>query len=180
MLLAHLHATHEGNLPQAASLRLAAVACLGFALLAAAPWTNWGIDWKLFNLDPDKTTLAPLRLIDALAFFYVLMSASWFDRLVRRPWLRFVEVCGRHSLEGVLHRYVFLAHRPADAPQLRHQLEMQLLVNGVGFASMIGLALLLDRPRRAAAPGPCRCRVGDSATTTIEIGQHLCHTIMCV
>ncbi len=154
ILLARFYATHERSIPGVIALRLASAAYLGFALLAAAPWTNWGIDWRLLDLDPDKTTLAPLRLIDALAFFYVLMSSPWFDRLVRRPWLRFVEICGRHSLEvfstgtllSLIGRLMFRSFGMS--------LEMQVLVNCAGFASMIGLALLLDRPRRAKAPRP--------------------------
>lgn len=154
MLLARIHTMHGGDLPRAAPLRLAAAVTLGFALLAAAPWTNWGIDWRLFDLDPDKTTLAPLRLINALAFFYVLMSAPWFSRLVRLGWLRFVEVCGRHSLEvfsigtffSLIGRLMFRSFGTSPG--------MQLLVNGAGFAGMIGLALLLDRSRRAVAPRP--------------------------
>jgi hypothetical protein len=154
MLLARLYAAHDRSIASVAPLRLACAAYLGFALLAAAPWTNWGIDWRLLDLDPDKTTLAPLRLLNALAFFYVLMTDPWFDRLVRHPWLRLVEICGRHSLEvfstGTLFSLIGrLVFRTAGMG-----LEIQLLVNGAGFASMIGLALLLDRPRRADAPRP--------------------------
>jgi hypothetical protein len=154
VLLARLYAAHDRSLPGVAALRLAAALYLGFALLAAAPWTNWGIDWRLLDLDPDKTTLAPLRLINILALLYVLMCSPRFDRLVRQPWLRFVEICGRHSLEvfsigtliSLIGRLLFRSFGMS--------LEMQLLVNGAGFACMIGLALLLERPRGADMARP--------------------------
>ena len=159
ILLARFYKANEGSVPCVASLRAAGIGYLAFALLAAAPWTNWGIGWTLFDLDPDKTVLAPLRLINILAFIYVLMCSPWFDRVVRRPWLRFVEICGRHSLEvfstgtmvSLLGRLTF---RTAGTSW-----QIQLAVNCLGFVAMIGLALLLDRGRRADAPKRVLLRV---------------------
>lgn len=154
MLLARLYAAHDRSIPSALSLRLACACYLGFALLAAAPWTNWGIDWRLLDLDPDKTTLAPLRLINVLAFFYVLMCSPAFDRLVRWSGLRFLEICGRHSLEVFSAGTLLSLIGRLTFHSFGMGLETQLLVDGAGFAGMIGLALLLDRSRRADAPSP--------------------------
>jgi hypothetical protein len=124
---------------------------LGFALLAMAPWTNWGWTWKPVDIPTDKTSLAPLRLLNILAFMYVCMTSTRFAEFVQVRWLGFVELCGRHSLEvfatgtmlSLLGRLLF---RTFGTPW-----EMQLLVNGAGFACMIGVALLLERPKAAAA-----------------------------
>ncbi len=130
--------------------RWAVIVCalyLGFALVASAPWTNWGLDWKPLDLNPDKTALSPLRLLDILALIYVLMMWEAFRRLVQRPWLGFVAMCGRHSLEvfaaltllSLMGRLLFRTFGPTW--------EMQALINGVGFAAMIGVAALLDGGR---------------------------------
>jgi hypothetical protein len=78
---------------------------------------------------------------------YLLMTSPGFARLVRAPALRFMELCGRHSLEvfatgtmlSLLGRLLFRTFGTGW--------ELQLLVNGVGFAALIGVARLLDRPR---------------------------------
>ena len=127
--------------------RWAVVLCglyLGFALVAAAPWANWGLDWQPLALDPDKTALSPLRLLDILALIYVLMTWDAFKRLVQRTGVGFVSMCGRHSLEvfatltllSLMGRLMFRTFGPTW--------EMQALINGVGFAAMIGVAALLD------------------------------------
>jgi hypothetical protein len=66
MWLGHIYRARAGSIPHSELLRTASAAYLAFALLAAAPWTNWGLDWRVLDLDPDKTTLAPLRLINVL------------------------------------------------------------------------------------------------------------------
>jgi hypothetical protein len=80
---------------------------------------------------------------------YVCMTSARFAEFVQIRWLSFVELCGRHSLEvfatgtmlSLLGRLLF---RTFGTPW-----EMQLLVNGVGFACMIGVAMLLERPKAA-------------------------------
>lgn len=171
-LLARLYATHGQRIPTVGWLRLACAAYLGFALLAAAPWTNWGLDWRLLDLDPDKTTLAPPRLIDILALVYVLMSAPWFDRLVRRPSLRVVEICGRHSLEVFSTSTLFSLLGRLIFRTFGTDVLTQVAVNGAGFIAMIGLALLLDRSRTSAVK-PILSRTGDDTSIGIEIGQRL-------
>jgi hypothetical protein len=47
---------------------------------------------------PDKSRLAPLRILDVLAQIYPLLSAPAVTRLARSRWLRPIEACGRiHS-----------------------------------------------------------------------------------
>ena len=92
-----------------------------------------------------------MRLLNILAFMYVCMTSARFADFVQIRWLGFVELCGRHSLEvfatgtmlSLLGRLLF---RTFGTPW-----EMQLLVNGAGFACMIGVALLLERPKAATA-----------------------------
>ena len=92
---------YDGNLPRPPWLRVVAWGYLGFALVAAAPWDTWG--WSSFHpivLDaPDKTVLAPLRLLDVLALAVLALSSIRFRILAELPALRLLVVCGRNSLE---------------------------------------------------------------------------------
>jgi hypothetical protein len=156
MLLAHGYTVHGRSIPRLEPLRAVSLAYLALVLLAAAPWTNWGFDWRVLDLDPDKTSLAPLRLINVLAFFYVLMCSPRFARLVRWSWLGFVDLCGRHSLEVFSVGTAFSLFGRLTFRTFGMNVETQLLVNGIGFASMILVAWLLERPRRARAREPAR------------------------
>ncbi len=154
VLAARFYRSWGGVIPYRRGVALACWVYLAFALLAAAPWSNWGWAWKPLEIATDKTALAPLRLVNVLAFTYVLASAEWFRRFVEQRWLGFVAMCGRHSLEvfaagTIVSLFGRLLFRTFGTPW-----ELQALVNGVGFACMIGLALWLDRARRAARRPP--------------------------
>jgi hypothetical protein len=143
---ARLHRDRAGMLPRSTALLRLCWVYLGFALVAAAPWTNWGLDGKLLAIEPDKTALSPLRLADVLAFVYVLMCSDWFRRLAETERLDFIAMCGRHSLEvfsaGTLVALVGrLLFRTFGTDWT-----LQAMINGAGFACMIGLAYLLERP----------------------------------
>ncbi len=131
--------------------RLLWLACLlyvGFALFAAAPWANWGLAWKPLALDPDKTTLAPLRLLNVLALFVLLMNISGFAGVAGSRWLRPLDLCGRHSLEvfslgTMLSLFGHLVFHTFGTSAL-----LQIAVNGGGFAAMIALAAVLEWRKR--------------------------------
>lgn len=145
-----------GDLPAPLWARAGAWGYLGFALIAVAPWGVWGwSDWQPIALAlPDKTVLAPLRLLDVLAMIGLALSSPRFHDLVRRPALRFVVVCGRHSLEvfslGTL--LAMIGHMTFRMYGVT--LGTQLLVNGVGMMLMILLAFGLERLRQRAAVQP--------------------------
>lgn len=148
---------HGRGLPRKRPLVWAAVAYVAFALLATAPWSNWGLDWRPIDIAiPDKTALAPLRLINVLALVYLLMTSAAFDRLARARWLGFMALCGRHSLEvfatgtllSLLGRLLFRTFGTGW--------ELQLLVNGVGFALLITVARVMERPRSRIAHASLR------------------------
>ncbi|HTC10333.1 MAG TPA: OpgC domain-containing protein [Acetobacteraceae bacterium] len=149
-----------GSLPHAWWVRLPAVLCLGFAALAAAPWVTWGwLDWHPIVLNaPDKTVLAPLRLMNILALVTLALGSEWFRRVAEHKALFFVVACGKHSLE------VFsLATLLSIASRLSFltfgvNIVTQLLADGLGLGLMIVLALILERWRHpaSAAPRPVR------------------------
>jgi hypothetical protein len=141
---------YDGNLPRPLWLRVVAWGYLGFALVAAAPWDTWG--WSSFHpivLDaPDKTVLAPLRLLDVLALAALALSSTRFRVLAERPALRFLVVCGRNSLEvfalgTMLAMICRLAFRTFGVTWAT-----QLLANGIGLGLMIALAVALEHVRR--------------------------------
>lgn len=141
-----------GNLPSSPSLRAAAWAYLGFALIVMAPWETWGwLDIRpLHVVLPDKTTLAPLRLLNVMALAFLVFSSAALRRLADRPALSFARICGRHSLEvfslgtvlAMLFRLIF---RTFGVTPLT-----QVAANGIGLGLMIALAMALERIRRRA------------------------------
>jgi hypothetical protein len=144
---------HDGELPRRRLLVVASWAYLGVSLLLAAPWTAWGLpDLRLASFaPPDKTALAPARLLDILAIVYLALSSPGLRRLALHAWARPLVACGKHSLEVfTLATLVALVFR-----LLFHELgpvwQLQVLVNVVGLGAMVMLGLLLEgklAPRR--------------------------------
>jgi hypothetical protein len=152
---------YDGNLPRPPWLRVVAWGYLGFALVAAAPWDTWG--WSSLHpivLDaPDKTVLAPLRLLDVLALAVLALSSIRFRILAELPALRLLVVCGRNSLEvfalgTMLAMICRLAFRTFGVTWVT-----QLLANGIGLGLMIALAVALEHMRRPVSSGPRRAHV---------------------
>ncbi|MBN8927537.1 MAG: hypothetical protein BGO51_14950 [Rhodospirillales bacterium 69-11] len=145
--------THDQRVPRDRRLLALCIVYLVLGCIAAAPWTNWGFTWKPLDLTLDKTNLSIVRLLHVLALVYVLMCSPWFDRMVRRPWLQVISTCGRHSLEvfafgtlgSLLGRLFFRTFGTGW--------EMQAMVNGIGLAGMIAVALVLDRARTRRTVG---------------------------
>jgi hypothetical protein len=151
---------YGGNLPRPLWLRAVAWGYLGFALVATAPWDSWG--WSSYHpiaLDtPDKTVLAPVRLLNVVALAALALSSVRFRVLAERPALRVLVVCGRNSLEvfalgtmlAILCRLVFRTFGVTWATQL--------LANGIGIGLMIAVAFALEHVRRPIAAK----RLGDA------------------
>lgn len=139
-----------GSLPRRTWLVAACWIYLGWALLQAAPWTVLGLPdlGPLRIATPDKTALAPVRLLDVLALAYLVLSSRRLSVLVRHPVCAAIEACGRHSLE------VFsLGTLLSLAGQLAMQtfgtgLAMQIWVNLLGLGAMLALALVLEHAPR--------------------------------
>jgi hypothetical protein len=155
--LAVVMAKSGGNLPTQPWLFALAWVFLAVSLLQASPWTNFGFpSLAPFSMNPpDKTHLAPLRLVHAIALVYVVLCWRMPPSFRRSTLIYAIEVCGKHSLEvfsagtvlALLGRLAFTGYGNTWA--------MQVLVNLVGFATMTGLGHWLERARHArgvAAP----------------------------
>ena len=141
---------YGGNLPRPIWLRVVALGYLSFALIAAAPWEAWG--WSSLHPfavnTPDKTVLAPLRLVNVLAIVVLAFGSARFRAVAERPMLRLLVVCGRNSLEvfslgtvlAMLGQQIFRTYGET--------ITIQLLTNGGGVALMIALAVTLEHVRR--------------------------------
>ena len=152
---ARFMAQRGGAMPQIRWVAAAAWLYLGFALIAAAPWSNWGLMPPLFPMDaPDKTALAPLRLLHVLALIYLALSSSWFRQFVQHRAFYLVEVCGKHSLEVFSLGTMIALFARLSFKTFGTTISAQVLVNGVGFAAMIVLALLLERSKTRARMRP--------------------------
>jgi hypothetical protein len=151
--MAVLMARRGGELPRWRWLMVLCWLFLAASLLEVFPWTDWGLpNLALIGMDqPDKTHLAPLRLLHALALVYVALTWGGWTGSASSPVRRAIEVCGKHSLEvfslgtllGLVGR---LAFRTFDDTW-----QLQVIVNIVGIGAMIGLGLLLERSRKRPA-----------------------------
>ncbi|GBQ95389.1 hypothetical protein AA23498_2307 [Acetobacter nitrogenifigens DSM 23921 = NBRC 105050] len=149
---------HGGDLPSYRWLKIAAALYLTFSLVEAFPWAQWGLpELRPFALpSPDKSTLAPLRLLDVMAIFYLVQSSSVARTLSHSRLGQALALAGRHSLEiftagtvlDLFGRLVFTTFG-AGWP-------LQIVVNGVGLGLLFLVAQFYERRRvrqRAAAPG---------------------------
>jgi hypothetical protein len=170
-LLAVNMAKHRGSLPNFFAGRYFTAGFLAFAYLQSFPWHDWNLpDVRLFVMvPPDKSTLAPLRILDILALIYLLFSSPGFHRLVHRAWFRPVEACGRHSLEVFSVGCLLALFGRLEFHTAGHTVLQEVMVNLLGFGTMAFVGLWLDRDHRpargrhyppaATATHPCcRCR----------------------
>ena len=125
------------------------IAYLSFAFLESAPWPDWNLpDLRPITLaTPDKTLLAPLRLLDVLSLAYLLLSSDRLQVLAGRWFFRPLEICGRHSLEvfavgciaALFGRLLFRTYGAG--------IEAQIAINVVGIAMMCMVGLWLEKRR---------------------------------
>ena len=155
--LAMLMRRRAGQLPRVPGLRAVAWAYLLFALMATAPWRLWGWwDFQPITVPmAEKTILAPLRLLNILAFAYLALTSEALRVLAVRPVAAPVIACGKHSLEvfavGTLLSLVGrLLFETFGTPVL-----LQLAINGVGLGMLFWLGRVLELGRPAPRPkGP--------------------------
>lgn len=132
---------------------------LAVAFIEAAPWTDWGLpDLRAWRMaEPDKTSLSVVRLLDALALVYLVLSARRLGSLVRGPAFALLEACGKHSLEVFSLGTLLSLVGQLAIQTFGTELEIQLWVNVLGLGGMFALALALERgklrtPEWAAIP----------------------------
>ena len=142
-----------------------------------APWHAWG--WSNIRLLPpelpDKTTLAPLRLLNVMALAFLVFSSARLREFAERPALWFLAVCGRHSLEvfslgtilAMLFRLIFQSFGVT--------LMTQLVANGIGLGLMIALAMTLEHVRHKAGPPMVAARARPAAAKSVARVSTVCH-----
>ena len=132
---------------------------------------SWLIHWlwepfpailakPLLSYTIDKSDLAPLRLLNflvlALATVYFVTPESAFLRWrIARP----IILCGQHSLYVFCLSIVLAVCAHFVLTEFYAAIPMQILVNLVGFALMIGTASLLAWYRAASGAGSARSSV---------------------
>ncbi len=153
-VLAKLMARGQGSLPRVPWLVALCWLFLGLSFLETFPWQDWGLpNLAPFAMEPpDKTNLAPLRLLHAVALVYVALTWQGLHSLLRLAPIRWIECLGRHSLEVFSLATLLALFGQLAFSGYGDQWPTQLLVNVIGLAAMFGLARLLERtpPRRAA------------------------------
>lgn len=151
----------DNRLPYLRPLAWLSAGYLAFAFVESAPWAAWHLpDWRPIAIAaPNETALSPLRLLDILAFSYLIFSSAVTRSIANWRIFQPVALCGRHSLEvfavgclaALFGRLLFHTYG--------HGLWLQLLVNGAGFAVMWAVGWCL-----ASATSKARVKAGSFAS----------------
>ena len=136
----------DGLLPWRRWAAALAGAYLAFGLLQGGSWADWGLpDFRPLAIGtPDKSHVAPLRLLHILVLTYLIFSAPSVLRLSGSRRLRLIDACGRHSLEifaagclaALIGRILYRTFDPTWP--------LQIAVNLGGIAVMLLLAKFFD------------------------------------
>ncbi|MBB2191345.1 OpgC domain-containing protein [Gluconacetobacter azotocaptans] len=140
---------HGGSLPRVHWLRVLCCAYLAVSALEAFPWSLWGLpDLRPFAVAaPDKSVLAPLRLLDVMSIFYLVQSSVVARRGAEGRLGQVMALFGRHSLEVFSVGTVIDLYARLVFTTFGDGWGLQIAVNVIGFAILWGLATVLDRRR---------------------------------
>ncbi|NHO33142.1 OpgC family protein [Acetobacter fallax] len=140
---------HNGDLPSFTWLKALCGLYLTFSLIEAFPWAQWDLPTLTpFALpSPDKSTLAPLRLLDVMAIFYLVQSSTLARRFAETRFGQALALCGRHSLEvftvgtilDLFGRLIFTTFGDAWL--------LQITINIAGLAILYGVTVVYERKR---------------------------------
>ncbi len=149
-VIAMVHRRSGGTgLPRSSAVIAICCLYLLFAAFVVASWRGWTfLDHDAFSIEvfdnDEKTYLSPWRIVNVLALVYVILTSDALRRAAESRWLHPLVLCGRHSLvifsAGTL---LALAGR-LTFRTFGSGLPVQSLVNGIGLASLIGIAIVLD------------------------------------
>lgn len=149
-------------LPRSLVITAAAVAVVLFGLVSAAPWAVISGFENLilpdeWRLDLDKTNLSLWRFAHALSLAYLVAAhvprtAAW---LASAP-ARLLEQAGRHSLPLFCFGVILSLLGTFAFTEIGRGPVMQVLVNLVGFALLLGTASVLEWYKGATAKVPAR------------------------
>lgn len=150
MALAVVHRKRGFSLPRRWWLRGLAVAYILYALVAMAPWIRWGwSEWHPIVMPvPDKSTVDPRRVLDIAAIILLALSSDRFLAAQDHWALRPLAICGRHSLEVFAAGTILSLFGRLLFTTFGIGWDMQIVVNGGGFAIMIAIGAWLDRRAR--------------------------------
>ncbi len=138
-----------GSLPRLRWLVVASALYLAFAFVQVLPWADWGpASLRGFVLPPpDKSHLSPWRIVDILAIMYLVLSSRAALRATRGTVAQAFALCGRHSLEVFAVGCVLALAGRLAMRSFGAGTDVQVMVNVIGTAGMLGVAALRERQR---------------------------------
>ncbi|MFT9361571.1 MAG: OpgC domain-containing protein [Acetobacter okinawensis] len=146
-----------------------------FSAIQAFPWTLWGLpDLRPLGdaLAPSKSWLSPWRLFDVVAIFYLVQSSERARHWAAESWVgQELARVGRHSLEVFVVGTILDLYARLIFSTFGDGWALQVAVNVVGLAMLIGLATWLDRRRNRARGGRPAAVAGPVATPRPTGGQ---------
>jgi hypothetical protein len=164
----HARVSGRWPFPHGAWLSQLAVLLAAFLVIVNLSWLiHWAYDpfpailaKQLLSHTIDKTNLAPLRLLNFLALalatvYFVRPDSAFLRWRIAAP----IVLCGQNSLYVFCLGIVLAVLGHFVLSEFYAALPMQLLVNIVGFALMIGTAALIAWYRTASGGGPRRASV---------------------
>ena len=148
-------AKNGGALPRRGWLVALCWVYLAFACLQSIPWHDWSLpDLRLIAMSaPDKSRLNPLRILDMVALFYVVMSSDWVRRIAATKWMRPVDLCGRHSLEVFSTSCVIALFARLFFKTYGVSLSTEVAVNVIGLGLMCLVGYWLELGKHTAQRG---------------------------
>ncbi|HTV35633.1 MAG TPA: OpgC domain-containing protein [Xanthobacteraceae bacterium] len=137
----------DSKLPYLRPLAWLSAGYLAFAFVESAPWTAWHLpDLRPIDIaPPNETDLSALRLLDILAFSYLVFSSAVTRSIANWRIFQPVALCGRHSLEVFATGCIAALFGRLLFHTFGGGLWLQLLVNGAGFAVMWAVGWCLAR-----------------------------------
>jgi len=136
-------------------------------------WSHWGLpDLRLFSMEePEKTVLAPIRLLSILAVVCLVFGSAAVERLSRYRFMQPLAACGRHSLE-VFAMGCVLAYAGRFLFQVVGTgLPLQIFINVGGIGLTFLVAWMLEWRRGRQGSDTSKGSAGGYAAAAIKAGR---------
>lgn len=145
---------HNGDFPARAWAKVLCWAWLAAAFVLSFPYEYWGVpQLRVFPPIPPgigKSALAPWRIIDIAAIFYLVQSSPVLRRVSGDKFCQSLALLGRNSLEVFAFSTVIDLIGRMIFGSFGTGLPAQIVVNVVLIAPTYALAIPLDRRRQRA------------------------------
>ena len=138
-----------GSLPKSPRLEGVCWTYLALGLLAAAPWSTWGVSQfrPIAVIAADKTNLSLFRLLHVLCLIYLVLSSARLRELAQSRRVAGLEACGKHSLEIFSLGTLLSLGGALLVNTFGTSWQLQAAVDAIGIGCLIATAKGLEKTR---------------------------------